>query len=189
MLRTRVVFGLSTLVLLTGLISAPRAISLATAGALERSSAAADTLPVPTDPHELRAYLARGTYKSWQHQAEPHAAEDPHGEQAQVYLSPSLAQSVHARKPTHHQGAAAVLEMSDAEGLVWGWAVAVKSRASSNHGRGWYWYQVMSGPDSGKTGFGAHMIPMDPDEAGLGVPACLTCHVKGHDYIITRSLD
>jgi len=201
MLRTRTVVGLSIIVLVPGLFSARWAASApgddgsnakvsADAGpTLAEPGLRIDTLPVPTDPHELRAFLATGTYKAWPHRAAPQAADDPHGDQAQVFLNPSLNQSVHARKPTHHQGASAVLEMSDSNGLVWGWAVAVKAHASSNHGQGWYWYQVKSGPKSGKTDFGDHMIPTDPDEAGLGVPECLSCHVKGHDYVITRSLD
>ena len=149
----------------------------------------ADTVPVPTDPTQLRTFLADGSYETWPHQAAPHAAESPHGDRARVFLNPSLAGSVEARNPVHHQGAAAVLEMSDTSGLQWGWAVAVKVQASSNHGHGWYWYQVKSAPGSGKTAHGDYLIPEAPDAAGLGIPTCLTCHVKGHDYIITRSLD
>jgi hypothetical protein len=203
MLRTRTAIGLSAIVLVPGLFSARWATpapgddgsstrvraSATAAQASPRAGVRSDTLPVPTDPHELRAWLGRGTFTTWPHQAAPHAADSPHGDQAQVYLNPALAESVHARKPTHHQGAAAVLVMSDENGLPWGWAVAVKAHASSNHGQGWYWYQVKSGPTSGRTDFDGHMIPEDPDEAGLGVPECLSCHVKGHDYIITRSLD
>ena len=187
--RIRSALGLSILVILVGLISAPRAISLASADAPAPAAVTPDTLPVPTEPHALRAWLAQGTFKTWPHQSEARPAEDPHGDRAQVFLNPSLAASVKARKPIHHQGAAAVLEMSDENGLPWGWAVAVKTHPSSNHGRGWYWYQVKSGPSSGRTDFDGHMIPSDPDEAGLGVKSCLTCHVKGHDYVITSSLD
>ena len=189
MLRSPVTVGLSALVLLVGLLSAPGATSLAEGGGTEASAAAADTLPVPTDRHQLRAWLGKGAFKTWAHQSEPRPADDPHGARAQVFLNPSLAASVKARKPIHHQGAAAVLEMSDENGLPWGWAVAVKEHPSSNHGKGWYWYQVRSDPESGRTDFDGHMIPSDPDEAGLGVKSCLTCHVKGHDYIITSSLD
>ncbi len=198
---TRTFVVLSLIVLIPGLLSA-RWVSMpfaddgnagdvkaiATQASLE-AGLQPDTLPVPTDPQELRAFLATGAYKTWPHQTAAHAAVDPHGDQAQVFLSPSLARSVQARNPVHHQGAAAVLEMSDENGLPWGWAVAVKAHASSNHGRGWYWYQVQSDQESGKTASGDYMIPEDPAEAGLGVPTCLTCHVKGHDYIITRSLD
>jgi len=201
MLRTRTVVGLSFVVLLPGLLAPRRPATPPIDDAAAPSADAvgmplpttpgphADTLPVPTDPHALRAWLGSGTYKSWPHQSGPKAAESPHDDQAQVFLNPSLRESVKARKPVHHQGAAAVLEMSDENGLAWGWAVAVKAQASSNHGNGWYWYQVKSTPESGRTDFGGHMIPSETDDAGLGLRTCLTCHVKGHDYIITRSLD
>ena len=193
MLGTRSATGLFALAPLASLISALGAKQLAPAAdgraSAEASAVHADTLPVPTDPHELRAWLARGIFEAWPHQPGPRSAQDPHGPQAQVFLNPPLDESVHARKPVHHQGAAAVLQMSDADGLPMGWAVAVKVHASSNHGRGWYWYQVKAAPESGRTDFGGHVIPNDPQEAGLGAKSCVTCHVKGRDYIITTSLE
>jgi hypothetical protein len=141
------------------------------------------------EPGALRAFLASGTYESWSHRTTRHPGQAPHLDQVQVFLNPTLGESVAARKPIHPQGAAAVLAMSDAEGRPWGWAVAVKVNASSGGGRGWYWYSVRSTADAGLTPTADYLVPEQPDAAGLGLGQCLTCHLKGHDYIITRSLD
>lgn len=57
---------------------------------------------------------------------------------------------------------------------VSGWAVAVKTAATSADGDNWYWYEIF-GPDC-------------CDEAvadGKGLPGCKGCHSGGNDFVLS----
>ncbi len=148
-----------------------------------------DTLDVPTDPQGLRAFLATGSFEAWPHQAAPHPSAAPHDPNAQVYMNPTLAPSVERRTPTHPPGSAAILVLSDEAGRPLGWAVAVKTEVSSRRGQGWYWYAVRAPADAGLTPTAEWIIPDLPDAAGNGLQSCVSCHLEGHDLILTESLD
>lgn len=53
-----------------------------------------------------------------------------------------------------------------------GWAVSVKTQASSASGQGYYWYES----------FG--VTPGASTIEGQGVALCVNCHSAGKDYVL-----
>jgi hypothetical protein len=100
---------------------------------------------VPTTPDALLKYLGSGHYRSFEHESKPRPPSQgsPHGT-VQTYLNPILANSLRAKRDSHPVGAAAVKELYGANGQLRGWSVMVKTRADSNGGKGWYWYEIFS---------------------------------------------
>jgi hypothetical protein len=123
---------------------------------------------------ELFAWLKAGSYKGWEHGSAPHPAPGAHPGGVLTYLDPALASSRRTGSTAHPAGAAAVLELYGKAGKLHGWAVATKADANSAGGQGWYWYEVLSVEDGKRT-----------LAADRGAPACVECHAKGSDYVMT----
>ena len=134
--------------------------------------------PVPTDVEQLFAYLKSGEYRSFQAQeTEMHPSRGPHskfGLPVRVFLDPLLDASLQAGNADHPAGSAAVKEMFDAEGVLEGWAVMVKTEAASDGGDGWFWYETTDVEDR------SNIVA-----AGNGVPLCYSCHAGGDDFVLT----
>lgn len=134
--------------------------------------------PVPTDVDQLFTYLTSREYRSFQAQeTEMHPSRGPHskfGLPVRVFLDPALDASLRAGNVDHPAGAAAVKEMFDADGVLEGWAVMVKTAAASDGGDGWFWYETTNVEDRS-----------DIVAAGNGVTLCYSCHAAGDDFVLT----
>jgi hypothetical protein len=78
-----------------------------------------------------------------------------------------------AKAASHPRGAAAVKELQDTGGRVSGWAVSVKTSASSDGGKGWFWYEILGASSGGNVVAQAN-----------GVPLCIGCHTRGRDFVL-----
>jgi hypothetical protein len=135
---------------------------------------AAESAAPPMASLELFAWLKAGSYKGWEHGSTPHPAPGAHPGGVLTYLDPALASSRRAGSAAHPAGAAAVLELYGKSGKLHGWAVAIKADVNSAGGQGWYWYEVLSVEDGKRT-----------LAADRGAPACVECHAKGSDFVMT----
>ena len=89
-----------------------------------------------------------------------------------TYVNGDLEASLAKSADAHPAGAAAVKEFLGPNGVS-GWAVAVKTQASSASGDGWYWYETFSAET------GVHGIH------GQGAAVCVNCHDSGKDFVLT----
>jgi hypothetical protein len=146
-----------------------------------RASAATHSVEsaVPTDVDALFNYLKSGAYRGLEaRESAMHRSRGPHskfGLPVRVFLDATLDMSLKAGRTEHPAGAAAVKEMFDANGVLEGWAVMVKTRADSDGGVGWFWYETTDTED--RTNLVA---------AGNGVPLCSGCHASGNDLVLTE---
>lgn len=136
----------------------------------------AETIPVESD--SLFAYLQAGKYKAFAAQeSERHPSAGPHtrvGNDVRVFMNAALAQSFESSAEQHPAGSGVVKEMFNKDGKVRGWAVAVKTQADSQDGKGWYWYEVKSTTDNS-----------NPVAAANGVALCTGCHALGQDFVLS----
>lgn len=127
---------------------------------------------VPTEPVALQAWLGTGKYKCWTHESAKHPSTGPHGGDIQTYLNASLDASMKGTSE-HPQGAVAVKELYSSGTTVTGWAVGVKTQATSAGGAGWYWYEAFG------TQPGASTIE------GQNKSLCTNCHASGgRDFVL-----
>jgi hypothetical protein len=148
--------------------------SLGLASAVAHAQGAASKADVPpTEQSKLFEFLRAGSYRKWARESKPHPSAGPHPTQVQTYLNPALDMSLRAGNKSHPAGAAAVKELLGADGKLAGWAVSVKTDAASDGGRGWYWYEVFSTTDAGRT-----------SAASKGAPLCFGCHTPGRDFVL-----
>jgi hypothetical protein len=126
----------------------------------------------PTESASLLKWLQAGRYKAWPKESAPHRSMGPHQTLVVTYLNPPLDKSLTAKSTAHPKGSAAVKELLDAGGKTTGWAVSVKTSASSEGGKGWYWYEILGAP-SGNVVAQAN-----------GVPLCSGCHTRGRDFVL-----
>ncbi len=137
------------------------------------SIAQAQTSDVPpTESGALLKWLQAGNYKAWPKESAPHRSMGPHQTLVVTHLNPQLDKSLTAKATAHPKGSAAVKELLDAGGKTTGWAVSVKTSASSDGGKGWYWYEILGAP-SGNVVAQAN-----------GVPLCSGCHTRGQDFVL-----
>jgi hypothetical protein len=130
---------------------------------------------VPTSSTDaLFAYLKSGAYLSFPAESGVHPSTGPHGGGVCTYLTPALKASLEAGNPEHPIQSAVVKELYGSGSTVTGWAVAVKTQATSNSGKGWYWYEIYSTTDPSSAIGGAN-----------GVALCVNCHAAGKDFILT----
>ena len=136
---------------------------------------AATQSEVPTSsPEAVFAYLKSGAYTSFPAESAIHPSTGPHGGSVRTYLTPALKASLEAGNAVHPLHAAVVKELYGSGATVVGWAVAVKTKAASDGGNGWYWYEIYSTTN-----------PSNPIGAANGVALCVNCHVAGKDFILT----
>jgi hypothetical protein len=129
----------------------------------------------PAEGTALLKWLQAGAYKAWPKESAPHRSMGSHQTLVITYLSPVLDQSLHAKSKAHPRGAAAVKELLDTAGQVTGWAVAIKTAAESDGGKGWFWYEILG------TAPGSRVVA-----EGQGVPLCIGCHARGRDTVLTE---
>lgn len=127
---------------------------------------------IPTTPDALKTWLLAGSYKSWSAESAPHPSAGPHASSVLTFVNDDLKTSLASSSKEHPAGAAAVKEFLGPTGVK-GWAVAVKTQASSADGDGWYWYETFS------TAPGVHGIH------GQGAAVCVNCHDGGTDFVLT----
>ncbi len=134
---------------------------------------------VPAEAARLFDYLRSGSYKNFgARESTTHPSAGPHttvGLPVRVFMNEKLNQSLQSGNAQHPQGAAVVKEMFTESGDLRGWAVAIKTDADSDDGKGWYWYEVKSTTDNRR-----------PVAAGKGVSLCSGCHVAGQDFILSQ---
>lgn len=134
---------------------------------------------VPTDDKKLHEWLRTGAYKKFATQESGnHPSAGPHtkyGLPVRVYMEPKIAASLQAGNSEHPAGSAIVKEMFDANNVLEGWAVMVKTQGKSDGGKGWYWYEATS-TKPGTKAFAS----------GNGVPLCFGCHGGGKDFVLTK---
>ena len=137
-------------------------------------AARAQATPPPASSKALFEWLKAGSYKDWAHESAPHPAPGSHPGGVRPHLNPALEASLKGGGTAHPTGAAAVLELYGKGGALHGWAVGIKTQSDSAGGQGWYWYEVLSVTDGNRT-----------LAADRGVPACVECHAKGRDFVMT----
>lgn len=134
---------------------------------------------VPADAAGLFDYLKSGSYKSFRaRESTTHPSAGPHtkvGLPVRVFMNEKLDQSLQSGNAQHPEGAAVVKEMFTESGDLRGWAVAIKTDADSDEGKGWYWYEVKSTTDNRR-----------PVAAAKGVSLCTGCHIAGQDFVLSQ---
>jgi 6-phosphogluconolactonase (cycloisomerase 2 family) len=120
---------------------------------------------IPLDERKLFAYLQSGAYKSWKHKEKAvHKSTGPH-ENVRAFINDTLANSLLQKNKEHPSGSIIVKEQYNAKGDSLGWAVMAKTQNSTDNGKGWFWYEVLSDKDISKKA-----------AYGNGVPGCVGCH-------------
>lgn len=128
----------------------------------------------PAEGAQLFEWLSEGNYKEWSRETEMHPSAGPHPTTVIAYFNSILDQSMSAGADSHPEGAAAVKELYNADGVLSGWAVSIKTAADSQAGQGWYWYEILgTNPDS--------RVVANAN----GVPLCFGCHTPGKDFVLT----
>jgi hypothetical protein len=125
---------------------------------------------VPTNAAGMNAFLQSKGYAAWAKESAPHPSTGPHGGMVLTYVDPTLEGSLAAGNAEHPVGSASVKELI-AGGKVTGWAAYVKTQASSDQGKGWYWYEVFDA------------APGARGTEGQGNATCTGCHSRGKDYV------
>lgn len=134
---------------------------------------------IPLDKAALFAWLKSGDYESFKNQeSKTHASEGPHTAidlPVKVFLNDTLAASLTAGNDEHPRGSGLVKEMYSDGGELGGWAVMVKTQATTESGKGWYWYEVTSATDADQIA-----------AMGNGVVGCAKCHSYGDDMVLSQ---
>ena len=127
----------------------------------------------PTDGAELFSWLKAGKYKAWISESEKHPSAGPHPSAVIAYVNDVLNSSLTNGADSHPVGAAAVKELYDSSDQLSGWAVSVKTQPDSQHGQGWYWYEILGVESTGNV-----------VANGNGVALCYGCHTPGQDFVL-----
>jgi hypothetical protein len=166
--------------------------------ASDSGSLASDSGPVgsaqtpPTNGADVETWLKGAAYKSWHCEAAVHAARSPSPHGMNRICSNDLASSF---SPTgdsgigeRPQGTAAVKELYDDAGMnIVGYAVYLKTQATSAAGANWYWYERV--PTSSMVPHDSAGVVAD-GMGGAGTPLsiCVACHgAAGSDTAHTPS--
>jgi hypothetical protein len=132
---------------------------------------AQDAGVVPANAAALFPYLQSGAYRAFSHESAIHQSTGAHP-RVLTYINPKLEAALRRGKRALPKGSAAVKELYNANDVLIGWSVMVKTAKQSRRGRGWYWYEIASTTD-----------PSDPDANGKGAQPCVGCHaVGGKDF-------
>ncbi len=127
---------------------------------------------------KLFAWLQQGRYKSYHAESAVHPSSSGpavHGD-VRVFVNDKLQESMQAGNSEHPVGSVAVKELHK-DGILYGWAAAVKARSDDGKGNGWYWYENLSTTD-----------PKQPVAASLGNNMCVGCHSPGTDFVRTARI-
>jgi hypothetical protein len=116
---------------------------------------------------DIDAWIARGDYKQWKCEADPHDArpKSPHSKN-RICSNTKLSENATDNYPV---GAATVKELYQGSDIT-GYAIMLKIKAGTG-GDSWYWFERLGGstPANG------------PDDS-----TCTGCHASGKDYIFTQ---
>jgi hypothetical protein len=121
-----------------------------------------------TSTPALEAWFAQKCYVEWDAESGvlPATMSDGH---AQIFINPTLRDSLVERGAIHPLGSAAVrvIYMTDKQ-TVWGYALSLKT--TDGAGAGWFWYERFVNTEAPKT-------------ATLGASGCTGCHASGVDFV------
>lgn len=156
-------------------------VCLASALALAACGSASDLPPPPplmgdaqtpptTDQVALDAWLAAGTYKSWNCEPAAHEARPGSGHDRNRICTNTL-QSTHSSTAAFPVGAASVKELIDDQGNVEGYGLYVRAE-DGDGGEKRFWYEIIGG---------------DVIAIGYGHTTCTGCHSQApKDYVFTQ---
>jgi hypothetical protein len=98
--------------------------------------------PPTTSSFDVESWIAEGSYKAWKCETvvHPQMGVSPHGQNriCANELTAAYSRSGTSERPA---GSAAVKELLDDSSNLVGYAVSVKTKATSDGGASWYWYE------------------------------------------------
>ncbi len=157
--------------------------SSSSSGSSGNVETAGDANTPPTGKAEtIDAWLAKGDYKSWTCETEPHAARSPSPHGTNRICSNTKASS-HG-DGEYPVGAASVKELYGSDGTtIAGYAIGLHTTAGTT-GDSWYWYEKM----------GSSVVANGLGSTGTAKDVCVGCHAgagsdaahPGHDFIYTQ---
>ena len=121
-----------------------------------------------TSTPSLEAWFAQGCYEAWDAESGVLPATMSDG-QAQIFVNPTLRDSLEAHATTHPLGAAAVRVIYEADAqTVWGYALSLKTTHDGD--QRWFWYERFVNAETPKT-------------ASFDANGCTGCHESGTDFV------
>lgn len=161
-------------------------------GANPTGAAGTAQTPPTTNGADVEAWLAKGDYKSWQCELvnHPQMAVSPHGKNRVCSndLSAQFSDTSGAQRPA---GSAAVKELYDDQSALVGYAVSVKTKATSDAGASWYWYERVP-LDSAAPHNSAGVVADGLGTEGAAQSICVGCHAaaaSNAEHTVTASGD
>lgn len=139
-----------------------------------------DITQVPPEGGDaVEAWLAAGHYLDWACEPEPHPPRDGSAHDPNRICSNDVLSGATGSGP-YPVGAAAVKELYDDEGAIYGYAVSRRVTADAG-GDGWYWYERI----------GARVPADGRGDLGAAKVVCVSCHqgadeAGGRDLVFTR---
>jgi hypothetical protein len=164
-----------TLVFLAILLAACSSSNSPSAATGADASSTSNLQTPPTNGHDVETWLQARSYKSWHCEAAPHPARSPSPHGMNRICSNDLTSSF-SGTGERPQGTAAVKELyDDAAVNVVGYAVYLKTQATSAQGGNWYFYERV--PTSSMAPHDSQGVVAD----GLGTSGpskmiCVGCH-------------
>ena len=152
-------------------------------------SSQGDAQTPPEGETAVKAWLAKGDYKSWHCESATHAARSPSPHGFNRICSNDLL-SQNASGDDYPEGSAGVKELWDAVGgKIIGYAVYRKLAGDSAGGANWYYYE--DNPTLDPPG---GVVADGKGSSGTAKSICVSCHSAagsdsahfGHDYVYTQ---
>ena len=146
----------------------------------------AQTPPI-SNGTDVEAWITQGFYKSWKCETAPHASRDPSPHGMNRICSNDLTSSF-AGTGERPLGSAGVKELYDEAGTsIVGLAVYVKTKATSDGGSNWYWYERVP-LDSAAPHDAKGIVADGLGATGTAKSICVGCHAgAGSDAMHTPS--
>lgn len=148
--------------------------------------------PPTTTGADVEAWLAQGSYKSWKCElmTHPQMKVSPHGQNKVCSndLTAGFTGAVGTERPI---GSAAVKELYDDSAALVGYAAYVKTKATSDGGASWYWYERVP-LTSAAPHNGAGVVADGLGTQGGSLDVCVGCHTaagSNADHTVLGSAD
>ena len=136
--------------------------------ASEFSGEGACSPPAEATAQALDAWLTLGCFTAWDAESEVLRATKSDS-YAQIFINPTLSESLSQQNATHPVGSLAVRVIYLADKVtLWGHAVSLK--ASEGDAQGWFWFERFEEQEGPKT-------------ASFEAPGCTGCHGSGVDFV------
>jgi hypothetical protein len=148
-----------------------------------------DQTPPTSNAADAETWLAKASYKSWSCEPTVHASREPSPHGFNKICSNALISADATGTGAWPKGAAAVKELyaSATATTPVGYAVYVKTDASSANGANWYWYERVP-LDSGAPHDAAGVVADGKGSSGAALTICVGCHGgAGTDALHTPS--